>query len=436
MQKITSQELHAVGLRLKDSVSLNDAFSVEQHEGARRVLHQLVQAFQERAHQLLPRIVSGSIRTWTEVHMDGQRYVIDPPFHAGLLPSSDASVMSLYENGLPTAKTLAAESVEDSSMNGLLWRIIRDVVLDSGTLLREWAITPSFATKMQEIAVMWQQQVCASAKIFDAKKGADVPSLAGRMIRHDLANYMTPLGMASMLAEMSPGVEHSVRSALVNSRIVAASMGLLHLGNEAGGFLRLPVNEEDGLCALQSQKVQELRLQPTTTDTLFIAQQWIKNAAYAGGSDIRVCLEAGEDHECLTVADNARGIVDAQGNPVSPQELHTIFGDFSTKKGGGLGLQLVKALVEMRGGVLSVASKTATHPVQAFSQNPDILPVPERTEKGTTFQVLMPKEGRALQEAPLDIRLRRIEERFVRDFDAMMDRVFDIRRIQQPSKKD
>ncbi|MFH2027630.1 MAG: ATP-binding protein [Nanoarchaeota archaeon] len=51
----------------------------------------------------------------------------------------------------------------------------------------------------------------------------------------------------------------------------------------------------------------------------------------------------------IHVQDNSYGILDRKGQPITAEKLPSIFGEYSTKRRGGFGLQAVKRLMELEG---------------------------------------------------------------------------------------
>lgn len=78
--------------------------------------------------------------------------------------------------------------------------------------------------------------------------------------------------------------------------------------------------------------------------------QLVKNVPLPAKSQnvsVEIEISGNNEWDLLVVRDNGPGILDRRGNPISAKRLPEIFGEYSSREGGGLGLQLVKALVEL-----------------------------------------------------------------------------------------
>jgi|APSaa5957512622_1039677.scaffolds.fasta_scaffold00920_17 light-regulated signal transduction histidine kinase (bacteriophytochrome) len=103
-----------------------------------------------------------------------------------------------------------------------------------------------------------------------------------------------------------------------------------------------------------------------------------------------VCYGVKEDLTFIQVEDSGPGFRDKDGNFLPPERLPEIFGNFSTRKKGGLGLQVAKELVHLRGGYLTVETKTEGELTISYNTktNKVIEGLPKR--EGTKFEIYTP----------------------------------------------
>jgi len=134
-------------------------------------------------------------------------------------------------------------------------------------------------------------------------------------------------------------------------------MADLGLGGAPAYVTRIPISQ---LSDLLYQEMTEPVIPTVTNSTpeyktinsreYISLYQLLKNVPEpAGGRKVSVDIEIsrGTEERLLVVRDNGPGIMDREGNPISAERLPEIFGEYSSREGGGLGLQLVKALVEL-----------------------------------------------------------------------------------------
>ena len=74
--------------------------------------------------------------------------------------------------------------------------------------------------------------------------------------------------------------------------------------------------------------------------------------------NVIVDFERNGENASLSATDNGPGIRDIDGHPLPEDRLHEIFYGITTKTSGGLGLQVVRRLAQLRGGYVNVTTKT------------------------------------------------------------------------------
>lgn len=93
----------------------------------------------------------------------------------------------------------------------------------------------------------------------------------------------------------------------------------------------------------------------------------------------------------IQIQDSGQGIRNKDGTPLSPEKLHEIFGEFSTREKGGLGLQVAKELVHLRGGHIVVETRAEGEQTFSYSTKTKTVKEVHLKEKGTTFEIYLPK---------------------------------------------
>lgn len=78
------------------------------------------------------------------------------------------------------------------------------------------------------------------------------------------------------------------------------------------------------------------------------------------------------------------------GSGIHPEHLPLLFGSFTTG-GTGIGLQLVKRILELRGGFAEVVTSQGNGTFQYDTRSNAVQSVPAQREKGTTFSLYFPK---------------------------------------------
>ncbi len=193
-----------------------------------------------------------------------------------------------------------------------------------------------------------------------------------RVMAHEIKNPLTPLQLTTERLEikLSQSPEAVLQILPKSLKIIQEEItSLKHLTVEFSQFARMPEPhpEELSINELISEVVKAyddkaefiLDTDPDTgtihADKFQIRQalvNLIQNALQACKSDpqVRITTRLQNDHVCITIADNGKGIPD--------EDMEKIFEPyFSTrKKGTGLGLPIVKRIIEQHGGTLSVNS--------------------------------------------------------------------------------
>lgn len=127
----------------------------------------------------------------------------------------------------------------------------------------------------------------------------------------------------------------------------------------------------------------------TIDSSAYVAiSQFIKNAK---SDTISVTTGNDKNFTYWSVKDFGPGIRDKKGNPISPEILPTIFGDYSTKELGGLGLQVVKLISDIRGGHVAVKTNTPDYSLAYSTKTQSIEKLDPDSMPGTEFRIYLPK---------------------------------------------
>lgn len=103
-----------------------------------------------------------------------------------------------------------------------------------------------------------------------------------------------------------------------------------------------------------------------------------------------VSYRKNDDYSVIRISDSGKGIMDEVGKPLLPERLREIFGMFTTKSEGGLGLQVAKELANLRGGHLVVETTTEGSPTFSYSTKTDTVKEVPSKGMGTTFEICVP----------------------------------------------
>lgn len=185
-------------------------------------------------------------------------------------------------------------------------------------------------------------------------------------------------------------------------RTLVLTMADLGVGGEPDFMTKLPIPQLENLL---SQGRINPKVANTTPELKMINSrefvslyQLVKNVPQPRrreDNSVKIKITIKREESLLVVRDNGPGILDREGNPISAERLPDLFGDYSTKDRGGLGLQLVKALVELpppngkrksEPGYISVSTKYKRGPSLFYSTgkgNPG--PLEKDLVQGTEF---------------------------------------------------
>ena len=105
-----------------------------------------------------------------------------------------------------------------------------------------------------------------------------------------------------------------------------------------------------------------------------------------------ITIENNGPYKVLRFLDDGPGIRDREKQSLPQERLHEIFDEFSSRQGGGLGLQVARALMSLRGGHIEVTTRTeGNQPIAASTFHGEIIPYNIETPTGTSFAIYIPK---------------------------------------------
>ncbi|GEM_PF-6560477 len=229
--------------------------------------------------------------------------------------------------------------------------------------------------------------------------------LALSMSGHDLNNLVGIFGTICSAYSNRKVVnlpEHFFRN-YTNYRTLVLTMADLGLGGAPAYVTEIPVSQLEYLLYQGRINLKVTTTIPesrTITSREYVSlYQLVQNVPPVPERKVSVEIEVyrNKGGSLLVVRDNGPGILDQEDKPISAERLPEIFGEYSTKKaGGGWGLQLVKALVELptlcrRGtekGYVSVSTKSEGGPASFYSTSDGISRTLERElTPGTEFKL-------------------------------------------------
>jgi hypothetical protein len=120
-------------------------------------------------------------------------------------------------------------------------------------------------------------------------------------------------------------------------------------------------------------------------DEYLCLQQLAKNSR----GQAEVTVRASKEDVVLIVGDNGTGILDKDGAPMPREKIPDIFGEYSTT-GGGLGLQIVKRIADLRKGYVTVDTQAGEQASYYDTREKHAIPVPSG-RPGTVFAVYLPR---------------------------------------------
>ena len=180
-----------------------------------------------------------------------------------------------------------------------------------------------------------------------------------------------------------------------NLKMLAATMAYLASDVETKFLLEIPVSAivcllRDGFYNRKSVSVSgNAPFARIRSAEYVVLYQLAKNAS-AG-----IVVNLAETGSCrmLSVSDQGNGILDEQGNPLPEERLPELFGGFTTKgESHGFGLHAVKALADLMGGYVAVATRTEGNvPLSYSTRAGESSPLPAQFPHGTTFGLYLPK---------------------------------------------
>jgi len=220
--------------------------------------------------------------------------------------------------------------------------------------------------------------------------------LAYRLFNHDI---FTLAALAKQLAEgpsIIPerlddiGYINRAFNRYTNLRLFALGAAYLATEGDSRFSANLPASQIKSLIQYTTRRSFEFTIE---RDDLIncavytVFYQVMKNSQW----DIQCRYQRDENGGMLHYQDGATGILDQDGKPISKDKLPSIFGEFSTRKRGGLGLQVTKALIDLLGGSIQViSSNEGRAPIKYDTKTGVIETLAQDKHTGTQFKLYFP----------------------------------------------
>ncbi|MFC1690609.1 ATP-binding protein [Nanoarchaeota archaeon] len=238
--------------------------------------------------------------------------------------------------------------------------------------------------------------------------GRDNVYFASGMFGHELGNilgiivpsaYNIIKGGKPFLDE--PGRIDKFLASLTTDRVISLGICYLASSGDEQFLAKVPLTQLQYvfmLYAFEPSGRKTAKVFPTPSEDIFSPEYLaLYHIARNAPTDYDIRAEEDGDNLKISLQDYGKGILDKNEKPLPPERFHEIFGEFSTT-GGGLGLQIAKALIDLRGGYIEVITKTKDNPAFAYRTDTkqDYLytgPLqPKITSTGTIFVLNVPKE--------------------------------------------
>jgi hypothetical protein len=285
-----------------------------------------------------------------------------------------------------------------------------DVLVDLPDMFsRGWSI-PLDPSKREEVISACSDKKCRAIQnlindIEDQQleyEGNHKTSLAARIPGHDLGNIWVTVGISSLLVSMIDKNSYATQQSTEDNSIEkflqhvtpyrAFCLAMAYLASDGDNRFtsELPVSQMQNF--LRNKKY-EFEFNPKEQDDNSIHSpeyvsflQIVKNAP---GKPV-VRYEVNDGYGVLIVQDSGKGIKDRDGEPLSSERLGTIFAKFTSRKEGGLGLQVAKELVHLRGGHIVVETTTEGNPTISYDTSTRVVTEVAQRKVGTTFEIYTP----------------------------------------------
>lgn len=232
------------------------------------------------------------------------------------------------------------------------------------------------------------------------KMKKDDVSLAARLYDHDLVNVHSSMNSAISEAEeyIGQNLLRKLNKQGINQLFVSASilslfaltMAYIASGGNKGYRSDVSIQEVEFLLgyALNRRINFTANAEGTIKNLHFVAlYQLVKNARRGA----RVSIKRSDGYLALSVQDSGRGILDENGAPMPKEKIPDIFNGYSIKKDGGLGLMVVKRILELYEGHVEVTTTTPHNPTIGYSTKSNrVYSIIPRMQLGTKFDLFIP----------------------------------------------
>ena len=203
--------------------------------------------------------------------------------------------------------------------------------------------------------------------IQDQSSPGSVSNIAARIWGHDLNGIAgTVLNGASLISSYLGSSLRYFAPSYTNFHIFTTTMVALVEGMASKCIYSFPTeNLKLFLGATHNDNadvsIGGIHPNQTITNVEYVALwQAMKNAYQSEGARISIDLSEDSRGRNITVQDYGTGLVDAMGQPLSRFQMPKVFGEYTTKNTGGLGLQVIREITELCGGSVELRSRAVT----------------------------------------------------------------------------
>lgn len=247
-----------------------------------------------------------------------------------------------------------------------------------------------------------RQDLWARRREYD---GSLLESIGARLWGHDLVNtfgvmrtYIDLLKRKPERIDKSSMVDNYL-DCLVNFKAIGMTVGYLASGGENALGFEIPTDQLQYLLKNAGKGKGEVNVDNSAPDTIDFATytalfQYVKNAGSRGDvSSINVSARLRGGKAIYCVADDGPGLVMLDGEPLPHDSIKRVFGDYSSREGGGLGLQVAEAVAKLRGGSAQVDSKVEGQLIVSYNTSYGFtapIGLDRASSTGCTFSIIVP----------------------------------------------
>lgn len=232
-------------------------------------------------------------------------------------------------------------------------------------------------------------------EVIESHGANDHISRAARIIGHDLRSAYNVIAIE---VQLHKALSNTGRYPETNKRKLALYLANLRYTYQAMGYLATkgehfvePIPTEHLSDLVKSRGLPFTQVEALSFGVIdpgvLLPPEYLAVCQYITNARGRfaVSVKLGDTEKTIQVRDYGHGLLNEDGTPMRPEKLSTIFSEYSTKKNGGLGLQLVRDVHALLGGSYEVYSTTEAGTGVHFSSSSGVSEVPPAKLTGCTF---------------------------------------------------